>query len=76
MTICNLKDGSTVEIEMSGNGNAPDNQGGQHTNCSTVWFRFDQEPYRYAGSRSMHRTMQIAEISNNRSEFLELIENF
>jgi len=39
MRTVETKAGETVEIVMTGNGNPPDHQWGQHANKSCAWFR-------------------------------------
>ena len=70
-----LRDGSSVEIAFSGNGNPPDGQHGQHTNMSTIWWQVRGGPWE-RGSRSMHGTVQMAEMSDSADELRQLIESF
>ena len=43
-----------IELKQSANGDNPDQQGGQHTNVSTLWVRLDEGPGRRCnGSRSL-----------------------
>ena len=70
--IVTLKDGATVQIVASGNSGAPDNQGGQHCNRSTVWFRLGKCPYEKAAI-NLHRVIDAAEMADDEAEFRELL---
>lgn len=75
MDFINYPDGGKVELRQSGNGNSPDNQGGQHTNRSTLWARENDGPWlRVECSRSIHRAWLAAKACKTASEAMKQLQ--
>ena len=81
--LATCRDGTTLQVTTSGNGNAPDKQGGQHTNASTVWYRvLKLENNEYIAltefmrlpQRGAHKYLELIEVSDNLEEFQLLME--
>lgn len=73
--VVNLRDGTPVLMTMSDGHAGPNKEYGQRTSMNVAWFRFSSnEEWQLAGTRSMHKLMEIAKMSDNRHEFMELLD--
>jgi len=75
MYVASLRDGTVIEIKSSDGYSGPDGKPGcQRTSMNVPWFRFIGERWQVSPVRSNAKLAELARISDNRDEFIQLLE--
>lgn len=70
--IVQTKDGVKVEMGYSSNGASPDQVGGQHTNCGSMWYRIEGGKWIESTARSQMQTKNTL-LSNTYEDAVKIL---